>query len=282
MDLDPHWMADREMGPVGINRDLWRSLHDLCRIVRTTTGESVYSALTAFLAGSIDDFGLKINLAFKTLEARSSSHPGGVEGKDLEPSASLREPKTALKACPFCGSTEVHVMRNDHKAGSLKGMPFWQAECLDCSASTRRFFERDADIDLNVDETFEEASAWSWNRRALEAGLPAPRPLGEGPKSPCPGSFTLPQHLSPCNLCGLSTDAHLPSSDSVIPNTSPSPALDALDPDLLESLAKVIHFYIPQDGMGWQDADQMYQFQCRQAAKEIFHRLAALKGENHD
>jgi hypothetical protein len=61
-DLDADWFADREMGPVGVDRDLWRSLHDLCRMVRSTTGESIRSHLEAYLSGAYDDFGAGVRL----------------------------------------------------------------------------------------------------------------------------------------------------------------------------------------------------------------------------
>lgn len=64
LDLDPKWPEDREAPPRGIHRDLWRSLHDLCRIVRSTSGESIRSHLEAYLAGSFDEFGAKVEQAF--------------------------------------------------------------------------------------------------------------------------------------------------------------------------------------------------------------------------
>jgi hypothetical protein len=62
--LDRNWMEDRERPPRGIDLDLWRSLHDLCRIVRSTTGETINSTVREYLAGCFDEFGAKLREKF--------------------------------------------------------------------------------------------------------------------------------------------------------------------------------------------------------------------------
>ena len=50
---------------------------------------------------------------------------------------------------------------------------------------------------------------------------------------------------------------------------------EALDLDIVETMAREIHYYLPQTGGNWHDADQVYQARCRQASEEIIRRLRA-------
>lgn len=48
---------------------------------------------------------------------------------------------------------------------------------------------------------------------------------------------------------------------------------EQINSDLVETMAKVIHYYLPQADGDWRNSDQVYQDKCRQAAKEIIGRL---------
>lgn len=100
--LDPDWTVDRESPPPGINGDLWRSLHDLCRIVRSTSGESILTTLTAYLDGSLDDSGLKLNLAHPV------PAPPAVPVDALARIGALSPSQSTRPICPIHGQKYMH------------------------------------------------------------------------------------------------------------------------------------------------------------------------------
>lgn len=146
---DPNWQAEREMGPIAINRDLWRSLHDLCRIVRSTSGESIHSILTAYLAGSFDDFGLKVNLAHPMMPPPAG--PDTLTEKELD---------FLDKGAGLCGPTdvrrliaEIRRMRSPSQApdaltwtrAMTEARRYLLTEIFDCEEAVRRLVDMAAD-----------------------------------------------------------------------------------------------------------------------------------------